>query len=261
MKLITWNINSVRLRLPLLLRLMRERKPDVVCLQETKCPDEFFPHDAIAKAGYKYQHICGMKSYNGVAILSRLPFDGHGALNWQGREDCRHIHAGLSNGIEIHNVYVPAGGDIPDPKANPKFAHKLGFVEEQAAWWKKKRGRTGKILVGDLNIAPLEHDVWSHRQMLGVVSHTPGEVERLNAMQAAHEWHDALRHFVPPQEKLYTWWSYRAQDWEKSNRGRRLDHIWVTPDLRGQLKSMHVMRPARGWTQPSDHVPVEIDLA
>ncbi len=261
MRLATWNINSVRLRLPLLLRLVTEQQPDVICLQEIKCQNEVFPAADLAKAGYPHQHVCGMKSYNGVAILSRQPLSNPGVLHWQGREDCRHVHAELANGIEIHNLYIPAGGDIPDPVVNPKFAHKLGFVEEQTVWWEKQPRGIKRILVGDLNIAPLENDVWSHRQMLDVVSHTAPEISRLNAMLRTQDWVDTLRHFVPPQEKLYTWWSYRAQDWEASNRGRRLDHIWVSPGLQPQLKGVTVMREARGWDpKPSDHVPVLLDL-
>jgi exodeoxyribonuclease III len=262
MRIATWNINSVRLRLPLLEQFIALAKPDVLCLQETKCPDEAFPTAALAQAGYPHQHIAGMKSYNGVAILARQPLTATGVLNWQQREDCRHIHATLANGWEIHNVYVPAGGDIPDPHANPKFAHKLGFVDEQATWWRQQPENTPRILVGDLNIAPLEHDVWSHRQMQGVVSHTPEEISRLEKMQQAHGWIDALRRFVPPEDKLYTWWSYRAADWEQSNRGRRLDHIWVTPQLGDGLQRMQVWREARGWEpKPSDHVPVTVDIA
>jgi exodeoxyribonuclease III len=260
MRLATWNINSVRLRMPLLLRLIDEHKPDVICLQETKVVDADFPHTPLIDKGYKHRLVHGMKSYNGVAILSRQPLSDAGVKNWCDKEDRRHISARLPNGTEIHCVYVPAGGDIPDPVANDKFAHKLGFVDAQAAWWKKQPRGQKRILVGDLNIAPLEHDVWSHKQMLGVVSHTPEEVARLNKMQTAHDWVDAVRHFTPASEKLYSWWSYRAQDWALSNRGRRLDHIWVTPELAPSLKRATTLRDVRGWQQPSDHVPVMIDL-
>ena len=116
------------------------------------------------------------------------------------------------------------------------------------------------ILVGDLNIAPLEHDVWSHKQLLKIVSHTPIEVEKLTAMQNSIGWVDAMRHFVPADEKLYTWWSYRNNDWRATNRGRRLDHIWVTPPLAGSLKGMQIAQETRDWAPPSDHVPVIVDL-
>ena len=261
MKIATWNINSVRLRIGLIERLIDEQNPDVICLQETKTVDETFPRAALTAKGYTHQHILGMKSYNGVAILSRLPLHDVGFQHWQQREDCRHVFVSLPDKTEIHCVYVPAGGDIPDPVINPKFAHKLGFLDECAAWWKKRAKDKPVILVGDLNIAPLENDVWSHKQMLDIVSHTPIEVEKLDAWQRAHHFVDSLRHFTPPEEKLYTWWSYRAHDWELSNRGRRLDHVWVTPDVAPALKSAHILREARGWgPKPSDHVPVVVEV-
>jgi exodeoxyribonuclease-3 len=262
MRLVTWNINSVRLRIGLVERLIDEVKPDVICLQETKTIDETFPRAALTAKGYRHQHILGMKGYNGVAIVSRLPLTKTGFRHWQKREDCRHVFAELPNGIEVHCCYVPAGGDIPDPKANPKFAHKLGFLDEMTAWWKNRRDKAEpKILVGDLNVAPLENDVWSHKQMLGVVSHTPLEVDKLMAWQKAHKWHDAVRHFTPSEKKLYSWWSYRAADWEESDRGRRLDHIWVTPGLAPALKKAQILKSARGWEpKPSDHVPVIVEI-
>ena len=262
MRLATWNINSVRLRIGLIEKFVAENKPDVLCLQETKVIDDAFPRAAFEEMGLKHLHINGMKSYNGVAILSRLPLTKTGIKNWHGKEDCRHIHATLPNGIELHCCYAPAGGDIPDPVANPKFAHKLAYMDENTAWWRgRKNDKTPKILVGDLNVAPLENDVWSHKQMLDVVSHTPIEVEKLTAWQQAHHWVDAMRHFVPEDKKLYSWWSYRSPDWQASNRGRRLDHIWVTPDLVASLKKMAVVSEARGWApKPSDHVPVIVTL-
>ena len=263
MRVCTWNINSVRLRLPLLLRLIEEEAPDVICLQETKTVDDSFPLAELRERGYVHTVIRGMKSYNGVAILSRLPLEGGEVVHWCGREDCRHVAARLANGIELHNLYIPAGGDIPDPAVNDKFAHKLQFLDELRDWWPANRtADRPMILVGDLNIAPLEHDVWSHRQLLDVVSHTPIEVEKLTAVQASLSWVDAVRRFVPETEKLYTWWSYRAADWEQSDRGRRLDHIWVTPPLAGTLKGCTIRRDARGWEpKPSDHVPVLVDIA
>ena len=116
------------------------------------------------------------------------------------------------------------------------------------------------VAVGDLNIAPLEADVWSHKQLLSVVSHTPVEVERLARLRQAGGFVDAVRHFLPPPERLYTWWSYRARDWAASNRGRRLDHVWVTPNLVGELSQAQVLRDSRSWTKASDHVPVMVTI-
>ncbi len=169
--------------------------------------------------------------------------------------------AGLTEATTLHNFYVPAGGDEPDPEINAKFAHKLAFLDEM-------RGAPGlhpgagahAILVGDLNVAPLEHDVWSHKQLIRVVSHTPIECERLNAVRQAGAWVDIMRSFVPEPAKLYTWWSYRAADWQAADRGRRLDHIWVSPAIADRVSAMTIAKQARGWSQPSDHVPVTATL-
>lgn len=260
MRVLTWNINSVRLRAPIVQRVMRELKPDVVCLQETKCPDDAFPSRVFSQDGYIHQHFSGMKSYNGVCILSRVPFESKDIHHRCKKEDCRHIAVKIG-GVEIHNLYIPAGGDIPDPAVNDKFAHKLAFVDEMAGWFKKNyKPDQPLIALGDFNIAPLEHDVWSHKQLIDVVSHTPVEVEKIMKMQASLDWHDAIRHFVPDDQKCYTWWSYRNQDWKKSNRGRRLDHIWVTQPLKSSLKKHLIFSDARNWDKPSDHVPVMVEI-
>jgi exodeoxyribonuclease-3 len=262
LKLATWNINSVRLRIGLVRRFLEEQAPDVLCLQETKSPDEHFPHEAFEELGYEHRAIRGEKGYNGVAIVSRIPFTDSGHRLFCGREDCRHIAVTLPGNVELHNFYVPAGGDEPDPKANPKFAHKLDFVREMTDWANEvKAPRAKRILVGDLNIAPLENDVWSHKQLLKVVSHTPIEVELLAEAQEAHDWVDAVRRFFPEDEKLYSWWSYRAKDWLAADRGRRLDHVWVTPALEQGLQRAEILKPARGWApKPSDHAPVIVEM-
>jgi len=204
-----------------------------------------------------------MKGYNGVAILSRIKLEPFSAApDWCAKGDCRHLAVHLDTPgqpIELHNFYVPAGGDIPDRRENPKFAHKLDFVAEATDWFSTNPNRTRTILVGDLNIAPLEHDVWSHRQLLNVVSHTPPEVDSLNAWRNTC-FTDAVRHFVPEDQKLYTWWSYRNRDWRASDRGRRLDHIWTTNDLKPALKKYKILKDARDWPQSSDHVPVCVEL-
>ncbi len=260
MKIATWNINSVRLRINLCTSFLKTYSPDILCLQETKTPDEFFPFEPFRALGYDHIHIAGMKGYNGVAIISKHPFTAHAIHHRVGREDCRHIAATFKD-FELHNLYIPAGGDEPDPAINDKFAHKLGFVEEMAAWFKDTyTARTPLIAVGDFNIAPYENDVWSHKQLLKIVSHTPPETERLAAMRESLDWVDSARHFVPMDEKSYTWWSYRNKDWRASNRGRRLDHIWVTQPLKDSLKSYMSLTDARDWDGPSDHVPVMIEL-
>ncbi len=258
MRIATWNINSVRLRAATLSRVVEATRPDIVCLQETKAEDGVFPHEAVAAMGFPHVLIRGQKSYNGVAILSRMPLVPLDRTDWCGKDDCRHLAARLPDGTELHDFYIPAGGDVPDREANVKFAHKLDFLAEMTAWSRGlEAGR--RILVGDLNIAPLETDVWSHTQLLDVVSHTPVETEGLTALMGTG-WHDAVRHFVPADQKLYTWWSYRNRTWPGSDRGRRLDHIWVTPSLEPRLRQADVLREARGWPSPSDHVPVVMDI-
>lgn len=260
LKVATWNINSVRLRIGLVTRLLDLWKPDVLCLQETKCPQGQFPAAPIRAMGYDHIAEFGQKGYHGVAIVSKRPFVAESARSFCGKDDCRHISVTLAGGkpITIHNLYVPAGGDEPDPGINEKFAHKLQFIKELGEWFAGDCVPKGheSILVGDLNIAPLEHDVWSHRDLLKVVSHTPVETEGLLRIQKHGSWVDLMRSHVPADRKLYTWWSYRARDWEASDRGRRLDHIWSTAGLAPKCRKIEVLKQARGWEQPSDHVPV-----
>ncbi|HVV64517.1 MAG TPA: exodeoxyribonuclease III [Rhizomicrobium sp.] len=262
MKIATWNVNSVRLRIDLALRLLREHQPDVLALQETKVVNELFPRDAFARLGYAHQAIHGQKGYHGVAVISRLPMRETRSHSFCDNSDCRHIEVRFENGLQLHDFYVPAGADIPDPKLNPKFAHKLDFLREMAGFFgAARRGRVDPvILLGDLNVAPLENDVWSHKQLLDVVSHTPIETGLLEAARNAFDWRDVTREYVPPDQKIYSWWSYRAADWEASDRGRRLDHIWISPALRGALKSQTIVRKMRGWAKASDHVPVIAEL-
>jgi exodeoxyribonuclease III len=313
LRIASWNINSVRTRIDLLGRVAKALTPDVLCLQEIKCAPDDFPTAACERLGFAHQLVRGVRGQGGTAILSRAPFVSTGGLNWCERTDGRHAIATVDGNIEVHCFYVPAGVPIPDPVANPKFAHKLRFLDEMAVWskslarhaiatvdgnievhcfyvpagvpipdpvanpkfahklrfldemavWSKSLARRAgrRIVVGDLNVAPLPTDVWSHKQTLKDVSHTPAETERLEKIRSDGKWVDAMRHFVPPEEKLFTWWSYRATDWLASNRGRRLDHAWVTPSLAPALKAMTVLKDARGWPGPSDHVPVLIELA
>lgn len=262
LRIASWNVNSVRLRLAGVAALVAERAPDVLCLQETKVRDADFPRAAFAELGFPHAAVNGVKGYNGVAIVSRRPFADTGALEWCGRADGRHVWAALDGEVEVHNVYVPAGGRVPDPVANPKFAHKLRFLAELTNWFAARKAPLNRfVLAGDLNVAPLETDVWSHRALVDVVTHTPVEVAALDRLARAHDWVDAVRAFVPPEARLYSWWSYRADDWAASDRGRRLDHLWVTPALAEGLRDAEVFKPARGWDAPSDHVPVAVTLA
>ena len=261
--LATWNINSVRLRLPLVERFLAEFRPDVLCLQEIKCQNEQFPKKELTAAGYPYQAVHGQKGYHGVAIISKFPLTDISTRVFCEIEESRHVSATLDFGkgpVTVHNFYIPAGGDEPDPEINPKFKHKLGFLAELQEWFGADHFRERQLICGDFNIAPLEHDVWSHKQLLDVVSHTPVETNLFGEVQAAFEWTDVTRRFVPPEQKIYSWWSYRAADWEASDRGRRLDHVWASPGLKDALTSQAIFKKMRGWQKASDHVPIMIEL-
>ncbi len=257
MKIATWNINSVRLRQELVCEFLNEAQPDVLCLQETKSPEDKIPYEVFEALGYTHHIARGFKGYNGVLILSKLPFEGE-AFDMLGRGDARHVSAKFENGYTIHNFYVPAGGDEPDPEINDKFRHKLDFLAEMKARFAENKPEKA-ILVGDLNIAPFEEDVWSHKQLLKVVSHTPIEVETLSDMRDASGFVDSVRQLIP-EGKLYSWWSYRGRNWEQSDRGRRLDHIWLTDDIANEAKAVTHFKEYRGKTQPSDHIPVMMEL-
>lgn len=252
--LATWNINSVRLREALVARLMTEESPDVLCLQECKSPVDKIPTEAFEALGYKHRVARGQKGYNGVAILSKLPMEEAGAEDFASLGHARHIAGRLENGVTIHNFYVPAGGDEPNRDVNEKFGQKLDYLTEMRdSFHSRKAGKS--ILVGDLNIAPREDDVWDHKKLLKVVSHTPVEVEHLSKVQDAGNWVDVTRADIP-DGPLYSWWSYRAKDWDAADKGRRLDHIWATQDISNSAHSSRVLRHVRGWEKPSDHAPV-----
>jgi len=249
----TWNINSVRFRLDIVERFLTTHAPDILCLQETKVVDNDFPHALFDRLGYSYRVVCGQKMHHGVATLSKVPLLEERRFDWQDNGEARHIGARLPNGLLLENVYVPAGGDLPDPALNPKFAQKLAFVDRMTQW--SEGLRDDSIIVGDFNIAPLDCDVWSHKALLNVVSHTPVEVDRLNGLAAAHDWVDLGRQFIPAPERLFTWWSYRNADHTVNDRGRRLDHIWASPAVARGARRFEVVEDARLWGKPSDHIP------
>jgi exodeoxyribonuclease-3 len=264
LRICTWNINSVRPRVEQVARFVRDQAPDVLCLQEIKCRTGEFPVDAFIEMGLPHLKIMGQKGWHGVAIASALPLEAARPI-----DVCREGHARCVGatvaGVEIHNFYIPAGGDTPDRAANPKFDHKLDFYEKLTAELAKRDPRAPLAVVGDLNVAPGEHDVWNHRYMSRVVSHTPAEVEAFGALTDSLGFIDLPRAQTPAPEKLFSWWSYRALDFRKSNRGLRLDHILVTPGLKDAAfrlgsAASRVHDDVREWERPSDHAPVTADL-
>jgi exodeoxyribonuclease-3 len=246
-------------------RFAREQAPDVLCLQEIKCQTGEFPAEAFTAAGYPHLAIAGQKGWHGVAIASRLPLE-----DVRGLSVCREGHARCVSakiaGIEVHNLYVPAGGDLPDAATNPKFDHKLNFFSRLTQEMKSRDRTTPLILAGDLNVAPGDNDVWNHKFMSRVVSHTPVEVQAMVDLRESLNFIDLVREATPEPEKLFSWWSYRAADFGASNRGLRLDHILLTPGLRDAAfrsgsAAARVHDDVRSWERPSDHAPVSVDLA
>lgn len=259
LRLATWNVNSVRIRMEPLKRLIAEESPDIICLQEVKAKEADFPFDDIRTFGYGHIALYSMPGYNGVAVLSRRPLHNIEKHRHCGRDDARHISVVTENGLEIHNVYIPAGGDVPDAENNPSFAHKLAFVDETADFFRLRKEK--RILVcGDFNIAPLENDVWNHKAMSRIISHTPIETEKLTNFFNQGGFTDAVRKHYPEPQKLYSWWSYRNPNWQTNDKGRRLDHIWVGSDILPQAVRAGIRRDFRAAGRPSDHVPVIVDL-
>ena len=262
MRIVSWNINSLRLRLPLLKKFIDNNSPDIICLQEIKVSSDDFPMAEVRSLGFDFVEFDGEKSYNGVAIFSKYPIKKIEKIDILNYGHKRHIFAQIKTPIgeiNLHNFYVPAGGDIPDVALNKKFDHKLKFVDWMVEYF-IKNSLPKTIILGDFNIAPKPQDVWSHKQLLKVVSHTPIEVEKLEKLQKSLDFVDTHRFLAGEDLKLYSWWSYRAKDPLQSDRGRRLDHIWITPDLKVSLKNAKIYRDFRLENSPSDHVPIEIIL-
>ena len=264
LRIATWNINSVRLRHEQVARFVAEAEPDVVCLQETKCREGEFPTQAFVDMGLPHVKIAGQKGWHGVAMASRLPIEPAA-----GPDLCREGHArcvsGVISGVEVLNLYIPAGGDTPDRALNPKFDHKLDFYERLIRAMAGRDPKAPILIAGDLNIAPGEHDVWNHRHMSKIVSHTPIEVETFARLRASLNFTDLVRAATPEPQKLFSWWSYRAHDFRASNRGLRLDHLLASPGLvpaarRHGAVEAQVHDHVRAWERPSDHVPVTVDL-
>jgi exodeoxyribonuclease-3 len=264
LRIATWNVNSVRLRAEQIARFVAEQAPDVLCLQEIKCRDGEFPTQALVDVGLGHLAIKGQKGWHGVAIASRLPIEPGPMLEVCRRSEARAVSA-IVAGVEIQNFYIPAGGDLPDRTQNDKFDHKLEFYERLTAEMARRDPSKPLVIAGDLNVAPGEHDVWNHRYMSKVVSHTPIELEAMAALKASLGFTDLVREAVPEPEKLFSWWSYRAADFRKSNRGLRLDHLWISPGLKEAAFRLgavaaRVHDDVREWDRPSDHAPVSADL-
>ncbi len=255
MKIATFNINGINGRLAVLLRWIEEARPDVVCLQELKAPDEKFPREALEKAGYgAVWH--GQKSWNGVAILARgaVPIETRRGLPGD-RQDSqsRYIEAAV-DGVLIGCLYIPNGNPAP----GPKFEYKLGWLDRFARHSRDLLALgVPAVLAGDYNIIPTDFDVYKPQRWTGDALYRP-EVQSAFHALTAEGWTDALR-TIRPDQPNYTFWDYFRNAWGR-DAGLRLDHILLSPPLAGRLRDAHVDRHVRGWDKPSDHAPVWVEL-
>ena len=245
-------------------RFLKERRPDILCLQETKCPNDKLPLKELQAFGYPFVVHMGQKGYNGVAILSRYPFaetERDGDVRPPGcPPHHRHLEPRGQGGggarRSITSMCPPAATFPIRASTRNSATSSISWPRCAPGADKAKPTSQPAILVGDLNVAPLEHDVWSHKQLLDVVSHTPVETAALEELRQEAEWIDAMRVLRPEPEKIYSWWSYRSPDWAAADKGRRLDHIWLSKGMQDTIRSIDVTRDTRGWDRPSDHAPV-----
>lgn len=257
MRIATYNVNGINARLPVLLRWLEQAKPDVVCLQELKAPQEKIPVAVIAEAGYSgIWH--GQKSWNGVAILARgtqpleirrdLPGDSEDAQS-------RYIEAEI-HGLRIGCLYMPNGNPAPGPKLAYKLSWFERFIKHAA---ELIRMDMPVVLAGDCNVIPTEADAYKPERWLGDALFLP-EVRQAYHRLVEQGWTDALREMHPYDHKLYTFWDYFRYSYER-NAGLRIDHLLLSPAVSNRLKAAGVYREVRGWEKTSDHAPTWIELA
>jgi len=255
MKIASFNVNGVNGRLPVLLQFLAEARPDAVCLQELKAPDEKFPIDAIRAAGYgAIWH--GQKSWNGVAILARdtTPIETRRNLPGGPDSQSRYLEAAV-NGVLIGCLYLPNGNPAP----GPKFDYKLRWFDRLIAHAASLQANAAPVvLAGDFNVMPTELDVYNPERWLDDALFRP-EVRAAFQRLLAQGWTDALRH-LHPSARLYTFWDYFRNAWPR-DAGLRIDHFLLNPPALARLTAAAVEREVRGWEKASDHAPVWIGLA
>jgi exodeoxyribonuclease-3 len=256
MRIATYNVNGINGRLPVLLRWLDEAKPDVVCLQELKAPQEKFPDEAIRNAGY-YAIWNGQKSWNGVAILAlnTKPEEIRRELPGEPEDSHSRYIEGRVEGITICNLYLPNGNPAP----GPKFDYKLRWLERLAAHASGLlTSDLPVLLTGDYNVIPTEMDVYKPERWLDDALFRPESRAAFKKL-VDQGWTDALRR-IYPEEKIYTFWDYFRNSWER-DAGLRIDHFLLSPKIEKRLIAAGVDRMVRGWEKTSDHAPVWIELA
>jgi exodeoxyribonuclease-3 len=253
MQIATWNINGIKARLEVVKLWLESNSPDIVCLQEIKSLDENFPSDEFEALGYNVA-THGQKAFNGVAILSKLPFDeiNRGLPGDKSDEQARFIEAVVSvpgGSVRVAGVYLPNG----NPVDSEKFPYKLAWMDRLTAWATKALAYEEPLIIaGDYNVIPSDRDVHDPAAWWGDALYRPESLERFRAF-AALGLTDAVR--AVSAEPDYTFWDFQSGAWRK-NAGIRIDHLMVSPQAADALESVHIHRDTRGWDKPSDHVPV-----
>ncbi|HEX7648011.1 MAG TPA: exodeoxyribonuclease III [Noviherbaspirillum sp.] len=254
MKLATWNVNSLKVRLPHVLQWLAENPVDVLCLQETKLTDDKFPAAELEAAGY-HSVWTGQKTYNGVAILSRHPVDAVVKNNPRFADEQQRLIAATINGVRVVCAYFPNGQSID----SDKYQYKLRWLDALHDWLADEmKSHDNLALLGDYNIAPEDRDVHDPAAWAGQVLVSEPERAVFRRLQDLGL-KDAFRLFEQP-EKLYSWWDYRMMAFRR-NMGLRIDHILLSPALAARCTECIIDKVPRKWEQPSDHTPVIATLS
>ncbi|MFZ5483946.1 MAG: exodeoxyribonuclease III [Pseudomonadota bacterium] len=254
MKIATWNVNSLKVRLPHLLDWLASEQPDVVCLQETKTVDEAFPVTDLAAAGYQAL-FSGQKTYNGVAILARTPLSDPVAGIPGFSDEQKRVLAATVDGVRVICLYIPNGQSVD----SDKYPYKLAWLEALQAWLTDERARHGRLaLLGDFNIAPEDRDVHDPAAWAGQVLCSEPERAQFQRL-LGHGLKDAFRLFEQ-DDKSFSWWDYRQGGFRR-NLGLRIDHILLSEELAARCKNCRIDKTPRAWERPSDHAPVIAEIA
>ena len=255
MKIASWNVNSLNVRLPHLLRWLDEAKPDVVALQETKLEDQKFPEDALLELGYRSQ-FCGQKTYNGVAIVSRLPFSGECVTAIPGFDDPqKRVLAATVGGVRIVDLYVVNGEAV----GSEKFDYKLRWLAAVREWLREElAAHPDLVVLGDFNIAPDDRDVHDPKRWRGKILCSTPEREALQSLLGLGL-HDSFRLFND-EAGHHSWWDYRLAAFQRGW-GLRIDLVLVSDALKARCTAAGIDRDPRGWERPSDHTPVFVEIA